>query len=161
MDFSSVWATVEPYVLSAGYFLVSSGILAFVGRAIANRVTKKVDTKEISNNVSDAVTNKLTNTEVRMSLETVNKAQMAEIHKYLAQGTVVTQETLHKQNRTIIAMGKVLLHLKASTEEEKKELLDSLNDLEEDDAKIELPVENVVTVEIKPIETKQEDNGVL
>lgn len=158
MSISEVWAIAEPYVIAFISFLVSSGVLAVIGKLIAGKVTNKINSEKLAEDITTKVIESIVNTDVKVSLESVNKAQMEDISIKLNKGNVANNETLHKQNLAIIAMGRVLLHLKASTEEEKIDLLNTINALEEDDAKIELPVDNVVTVNIQPVPDKSNTN---
>ena len=121
--FSQIWDYLGPILASIGTYLVVAlptllPIIKKAGSKMIDKVDKSVDANAIANKVA----NKLANSEVKMSLESVNKKQLNQIEDRLTKTFKDMVTTVDNMEQVLVIIGSIMSKFKVATEEERAEL---------------------------------------
>lgn len=159
MNFEQFWATIEPYVMWIFNFLVSTGMVSIISTTIVKGWQKKHSDQQLGDTIATKVSENIVGKEMLVSLQSASKQQLDDIYKMLRNEICKHYEKVEAIGELNAAMAKIMLKFKAATEDEKKELLSAINNIEKIDNKpltIETEAKPVV-VEIKAVEQKSTD----
>ena len=154
---TNAWATIEPYFMKFIDLLVNSGIGALIGMIIVKKWEKKHNEQSMTEAIASNVTNKMVGRNILVSLESVNKDQINNLIAVIKNELNKDFEIIKEQAEIISGMARIMLRFKAATEEEKAELLASINKLETT-TNVELTVikeQEPVVIEVGQVEDKE------
>lgn len=153
----NLWNICEPYVMEALKWFASTGAGVAIGSWIVKKWSKKYEDKQLADTISTKVTNGIVNKDILVSLESVNATQLEAVKTKLLNEFADKFNLIKLQTELNCKMAKIMLKFKATTEEERKELLEVLNEVEKTQHKtltIETKTEPVV-IKIEPVEEKE------
>lgn len=153
----NLWNVCEPYVMEALKWFASTGAGVAVGSWIVKKWSKKYEDKQLAETISSNVTNGIVNKDILISLESVNATQLEAVKTKLVNEFANQFEFIKLQTDVVCNMAKVMLKFKATTEEERKKLLECINALEKKQNKTlttETKAEPVV-IKIEPVADKE------
>lgn len=155
--FLNLWTICEPYVLEALKWFASTGAGVAVGSFIVKKWAKKYENKELAETISTNVTSGIVNKDILVSLESVNKEQLEVVKNKLISEFSNNFELIKLQADVVCNMAKVMLKFKATTEDERKQILSCVNEIEKIQNKsltIEKKSEPVI-IKIEPVAEKE------
>lgn len=153
----NLWNVCEPYIFEALKWFATTGAGVAVGGFIIKKWSKKYENKNLAENISEQVSSNIVNKDILVSLESVNAEQLEVIKNKLLKEFSSQFEMIKLQTNTICNMAKVMLKFKAATEEERKQLLTSINSIEKIQHK-QLTTEiksDPVVIKIEPVKNKE------
>ena len=154
---ASAWATIEPYAVKFLDLIINSGIGALIGLLVVKKWEKKHDENSLTNKISENVSKNIIGKNVLVSLEAANKEQINNILSVIQNQLKKDFEIVKEQANIVSSMAKIMLRFKAATEEEKQQLLASINNLEKVN-NVELTIiedAKPVVVEVSKIEESE------
>lgn len=160
---ANVWEVVSPYLLEIARWLVNTGVGASIGLLIVKSWQKKHSdsaiAETITSNVTDKILNNIATTDIKVSLESINEKQITSLKNDLLKQFASAFEDIKMQNEALSAMAKIMVRFKAATAEERQNLIEKINAIENKE-KTELTtntaVNNTVVVNIEPIVKAEE-----
>jgi vacuolar-type H+-ATPase catalytic subunit A/Vma1 len=153
----NVWNVVEPYFMEGFKWFASTGAGVAVGSWIVKKWSKKYEDKQLAETISNNVTSGIVNKDILVSLESVNREQIEAVKTKLVQEFANQFEFIKLQTDVVCNMAKVMLKFKATTEEERKKLLECVNAIEKKQHKT-LTTEvksDPVIIKIEPVVEKE------
>lgn len=159
----NVWNVCEPYILEALKWFASTGAGVAVGSWIVKKWAKKYENKDLADNISAQVTSGIVNKDILVSLESVNAEQLEAVKSKLLSEFADKFKLIKLQTELNCKMAKIMLKFKAATEDERKELLGVLNEVEKTQNKT-LTVEekaDPVVIKIEPVAKKEVEEDTL
>ena len=153
----NIWTYCEPYVLEGLKWFASTGAGVAIGSWIIKKWSKKYENKDLAESISSQVTSGIVNRDILVSLESVNATQLEAIKTKLLSEFEDKFQLIKLQTELNCKMAKIMLKFKAATEEERRELLTVLNDIEKTQHKtltVETKTEPIV-VKIEPVVKKE------
>lgn len=159
----NLWNVCEPYLLEVFKWLTSTGAGVAVGTFIVKKWSKKYEDKNLAETISAKVSSGIVNKDISVSLESVNRKQLNNIKAELSREVGEAVEVMEDTVEIVKGMAKVMLKFKAATEEERNEILKSLNKVEAKQHKQltkEVKAEPVV-ITIEPVSDKEVEEETL
>lgn len=155
MEFiSNAWAIIEPYFMKLVEFVINTGIGTTIALMVVQKWQKKHSDQNLAETVSNGVANKIIGKDIKVSLESANKAQIDALKGDLMSIFLSQQDKILKQSELLIAIGAIVSKFKSATPEEREVLVKALNELEKSEEKplTEIKEEEPVIVTIGEVE---------
>lgn len=152
MDMNTIWAVIEPYIGQIVTWITASGLLAVLGKVILSSLTKKVNNLTVTKDISDAVVNSIASKDLKVSLESVNKKQLANVKTDIIGTFEKHFENIKNQNELLAAIAPIMMRFKAALPEEKEAIAEALSKLSGSQVKVN--DEKPIVVTIEPIKTE-------
>lgn len=154
----NIWTSIEPYVMKGIDLLVNSGIGAAIGLLVVKHWEKKHDEKQLTAAISENVSRNVVGKNILVSLESANKDQINNLIAVIKNELKKDFEIVTSTADVVASMAKIMLKFKATTEEEKTELLKGINELEKV-KNVELTIieeSKPVVIEVEKIEETED-----
>ena len=136
MDMNTIWAVIEPYIGQIVTWVTASGLLAVLGKVILSSLTKKVNNLTVTKDISDAVVNSIASKDLKVSLESVNKKQLANVKTDIIGTFEKHFENIKNQNELLAAIAPIMMRFKAALPEEKEAIAEALSKLSGSQVKV-------------------------
>ena len=123
---TSVWVAVEPFVERFLDWLISTGIGAAVALYVIRRWERRHQNDNLSADVAEQVSSRLVSSDIQVSLESVNRAQLENIRTQLMTTFGNSMDAIALQTVLIGDIARIMLRFKAATQEEKEAIATDL-----------------------------------
>lgn len=159
----NIWSVCEPYIVEGMKWFASTGAGVAIGSWIIKKWSKKYEDKNLAETISTSVTSGIVNKDILVSLESVNATQLEAIKNKLLSEFSANFEMVKMQADVVCNMAKIMLKFKAATEEERKQLLSCINNIEKcQNKKLTTEVKtDPVVIKIEPVSSKEVEEETL
>lgn len=149
MDINTIWAAIEPYIMTVVGALGGGTVVFALVRSLVGGFVKKFAAKYDMDDMASKVASKMTGKTLNIDVTAVTEKRLDKIDKKLTKQVEELSEQTNAYKHLLALIGGTIAKLKANTEAERGALLDAVQALEADYKPPE--PEQVTTVRLEPI----------
>lgn len=150
MDFNAI----TEWIQNALTVLVSTGTMALIGGGIFKHFTGKKTTEKLVKGVTDKIVTK----DIKVDLTAITEKQLNQVSHKVDTRVDELENVVKQQSKLLKSMAVVIAKLKRVTDEERADIEDAINGLQEpDDTPISVNTSESVVVALEPVQPVGQD----
>ena len=149
------WNAVTEWIQNAMSILISSGTMAIIGGVLVKHFTSKKTTDKLVKGVTD----KIITRDVKVDLTAITERQLGQVNSNVDKKIGALENTIKQQSQLLKSMAVVIAKLKRVTDEERANIENAINALQEpEEAPIQINTNESVVIALEPVNTASPDN---
>lgn len=150
MDFNAI----SEWVQNALAVLVNTGTVALIGGVLLKHFTGKKTTEKLVKGVTDKIVTK----DVKVDLTAITERQLSQVSNTVNTKVNELENTVKQQSQLLKSIAVVLAKLKRVTDEERADIENAINGLQEpDDKPVDVNTSESVVVALEPVQPVGQD----